>query len=305
MVYRFITAIPFVIQKVAQAVPEHMQFADLKCPHIINIGTLEICKSRKLLRFPKPSSGSLMVYFLLGYLMIYANQATSCEVIAHRGRELGDTENSLLSMQHLYDHGIRIIEVDCRLTKDGVVILMHDETVDRVSGAKGHISEKTYAELKALFPEVTTINELLHFVKEKNMKVYIETKEDSPDILEKIHASILHHEVERQVVVISFLHNAIQEIHRKNPPYLLCLSCDSLPIDEVIHRASDAHFYGLVLNHEIVDQDRIKNAHARGLKVLVYTVNDPDRKAMLRKWGVDGLITDHSLVELAEQGDKG
>lgn len=71
-------------------------------------------------------------------------------VVAHRGDWRNAPENSLQAIQNCIDMGVDMIEIDIRKTKDGVLILMHDETVDRTTNGSGKVSEMTWDELKKL-----------------------------------------------------------------------------------------------------------------------------------------------------------
>ena len=72
-------------------------------------------------------------------------------VVAHRGDWRGAPENSLQAFQNSIDMGVDMIELDLQRTKDGVLIIMHDGTLDRCSNGKGKISETTYADIQKLF----------------------------------------------------------------------------------------------------------------------------------------------------------
>lgn len=71
-------------------------------------------------------------------------------VVAHRGDWRGAPENSLQAFQNCIDMGVDMIEIDIHKTKDGVLVLMHDETLNRTSNGKGKISDHTYAEIQQL-----------------------------------------------------------------------------------------------------------------------------------------------------------
>lgn len=69
-------------------------------------------------------------------------------VISHRGDWRGAPENSLQAYQNCIDMGVDMIEIDLQKTKDNVLVIMHDGTLDRTSTGKGKISDKTYEEIK-------------------------------------------------------------------------------------------------------------------------------------------------------------
>lgn len=71
-------------------------------------------------------------------------------VVAHRGDWRGAPENSLQAYQNCIEMGVDMIEIDIHKTKDGVLIIMHDETLNRTSDGKGKISDHTYAEIQKL-----------------------------------------------------------------------------------------------------------------------------------------------------------
>lgn len=71
-------------------------------------------------------------------------------VVAHRGDWRGAPENSLQAIRNCIDMGVDMVEIDVRKTKDGQLVLMHDETIDRTTTGKGAVSELTWEYLKGL-----------------------------------------------------------------------------------------------------------------------------------------------------------
>ncbi len=71
-------------------------------------------------------------------------------VISHRGDWRYAPENSLAAIQRCIDLGVDVVEIDLRLTQDGYLVLMHDETVDRTTNGQGKVAEMTLAEIKQL-----------------------------------------------------------------------------------------------------------------------------------------------------------
>jgi glycerophosphoryl diester phosphodiesterase len=97
-------------------------------------------------------------------------------VCAHRAYHKFAPENSLASIQQALDAGIDIEEVDVNTTKDEILVLMHDNLVDRTTNAKGYVSDYTYLELKKLYlkigdsvtsHQIPTLNEVLTLAKDK------------------------------------------------------------------------------------------------------------------------------------------
>jgi glycerophosphoryl diester phosphodiesterase len=97
-------------------------------------------------------------------------------VCAHRSYHKFAPENSLASIQQAIDEGIDIVEVDVNTTKDGILVLMHDNLIDRTTNAKGYLSDYTYLDLKKLYlkigdsvttHQIPTLNEVLTLAKDK------------------------------------------------------------------------------------------------------------------------------------------
>lgn len=104
-------------------------------------------------------------------------------VVAHRGSHLEAPENSLDAYEQAIKDGCDFGEADLRMTKDGVIVLMHDGTVDRTTDGHGKVSDLTFAEIRALHfkkprrpnERVPTFEELLDVCKGK-LKVYMDIK---------------------------------------------------------------------------------------------------------------------------------
>lgn len=99
-------------------------------------------------------------------------------VAAHRAPHANHPENSIPAIREAIDMGVDIIELDVRETKDGVLVVIHDKTVDRTTTGKGLVAEMTYAELQQLYllhngkpttEKVPTFEEVLRLVKGKIM----------------------------------------------------------------------------------------------------------------------------------------
>lgn len=108
----------------------------------------------------------------------FYNRPDRVLVAAHRAAHAAYPENSVAAMKEAIRLGVDIIETDIRETKDGVLIIMHDKTIDRTTTGKGLVAEKTYAELQQVFllhdgkptsEKIPTFKEVLGLVKGKVM----------------------------------------------------------------------------------------------------------------------------------------
>ena len=101
-------------------------------------------------------------------------------VAGHRGVRVGAPENTMEAFLMAAKAGVDMIETDTHMTKDGVIILMHDHTIDRTTSGTGLIKEKTCAEIKAIAPEVPTLEEFLEGMKDYTEMTYNFELKDYP-----------------------------------------------------------------------------------------------------------------------------
>lgn len=139
---------------------------------------------------------TLILLFLLGVCCMCESKFDMPErnkkeilVVGHRGNAKFAPENTMESYSQAVNMGADIIETDVRITKDGVLIFMHDDSVDRTSNGTGKIEEKTFAELRGydfgyadVFGDkyhgepILSVEEGMKYFKKKNAKVFYEIK---------------------------------------------------------------------------------------------------------------------------------
>jgi len=124
-------------------------------------------------------------------VLLYGVISGSCQspkenrvnVIAHRGGIIeGYPENTLKAFRRSIDHGVDCIELDLRVTSDGKIVIIHDETLERTTSGKGKISDHSLKELKALDAgygeRIPTIYEVFQIVTDTGIKLLLDIKFD-------------------------------------------------------------------------------------------------------------------------------
>lgn len=106
----------------------------------------------------------------------------SVAFVAHRGGIVpGYPENTLSAYRQAIKHGAEVIEIDLRGTKDGEVVILHDETLERTTNGKGRVTDHTLAELKALDAgageRIPTYEEVLQLISGTGVKLLLDIKE--------------------------------------------------------------------------------------------------------------------------------
>jgi glycerophosphoryl diester phosphodiesterase len=152
-------------------------------------------------------------------------------VIAHRGDHVLVPENTLAAYENGIRNGADFVEIDLRTTKDSVLVVMHDATVDRMTNGKGKISELTYAELKKLqvidqtkdttaVYRIPTFEEVLKTCRDK-IYIYLDYKDAS---VQQAYSMIKHYGMEKQVIVYINTPAQYTEWRKRVPAMPLMLS---------------------------------------------------------------------------------
>ena len=231
---------------------------------------------------------------------------------AHRGASAYHPENTLGAFSKAIELGADFIELDVHLTKDGEIVVAHDERLERVSNGTGHINDHTLQELKALdfgklFPgtvcRIPTLAELLSLVKPSALTVNIELKTTErlyPGLCEKLVALVEKFAMEERILYSSFNHYSLREIKQLDPGTMTGLLYNLGMVDPWVYAnyvGADAihpHYYVVAALPETV-----KHCHENGVKVNVWTVDDGEAIKMMLESGVDGIITNKPDVAIA------
>jgi glycerophosphoryl diester phosphodiesterase len=238
-------------------------------------------------------------------------------VIAHRGASGYAPEHTFASWDLAARMGADYLEQDLQMTRDGVLVVMHDETIDRTmrrNGAPctGRVIDHTLAELKECevgswySPEfaserLPTLEEVLKRYPDANL--YIETKkpEEVPGMEKKLLAMLDAHGLSEpaaagwRVLVQSFSEASLRKMHALNP---------RLPLIQLMHRGAveppalgeymrmvSDYAVGTGPHYSDVDTEFVDAAHASCLHVHPYTVDDEAVMRRLEDSGVDGMFT--------------
>ncbi len=243
-------------------------------------------------------------------------------VIAHQGGDGVWPGDTLFAFEKAVALGADVLEMDAHLTKDGRIVLMHDEAVDRTTDGTGLIEEMTLDELKQLdagydwsnnggatFPyrgqgiQVPTLDEL--FEKFPQMRYAIEIKKTSTPMEQPMCDLIRKYGMQDRVLVASF-HDAAMHDFRAICPEVATSAARTEVRNYVL--LGKAFLWGFYvprfqtiqppydpkdsLNIPIMTERFIRESHAKGIRVEPWTVNDPALMKQYIEWGVDGIITD-------------
>jgi glycerophosphoryl diester phosphodiesterase len=222
---------------------------------------------------------------------------------AHRGGAADGLENTLRQFRHAVDAGYRYIETDVHATRDGKLVAFHDATLDRVTDAAGRIADLRWEEVSharvAGKEPVPLFEELLETFPEVRWNIDVKAEPALRPLLELIGRT----NAWDRICVGSFAEARVVRAQRLAGPRLatsygirgvLGLRLRSWGIPAALRRSAvAAQVPEAQWGIQVVDHRFLRTAHARGLQVHVWTVNDPARMHRLLDLGVDGIMTDH------------
>ncbi len=232
-------------------------------------------------------------------------------VIAHRGAIREAPENTLKSFQKAIAIGSDYIEFDVHLSKDGKIVVIHDERLKRTTGINGKVRDFTanqLAEMNAGEGEhIPTLEEVIQLCKGK-IKLQIEIKDAG--IATQLIETLSRNDLLGQVLISSFIHDELVRIKNLNF-HIPCATLDPAGLswvamwvrrNSIIKNTKGLQMDGTHPFHKIVNLQFVRIAHAAGLFVNPWTVDDPARIRGLLEWGVDGIITNNpqQLLEMLQ-----
>jgi len=232
------------------------------------------------------------------------------KIYGHRGVKGEYPENSMLGFKKALELGVDGLEIDVHLTKDGEIVIIHDERLERTTTGEGWVKDATLFEIKQYsvgakfesFPKyesswdqevVPTLKELLDLLKPTDIELNIELKTYKylyPGIEEKTLELVKSYGMEDRIIYSSFHLPTMQRIQKLAPTakvaWLLAHPISN-PADYVVEMGLEAlHLEGSLLEK--------MPEHWQGLydKIRVWTVNDKEQIEKLKELGVEAVITD-------------
>lgn len=222
-------------------------------------------------------------------------------VIAHRGASIEAPENTLAAFRRALELGVDAVETDVHLSADGELVVIHESLLDRTTDGRGLVKDRSLAALRRLdagrwFDErfagerIPTLEEALDVL--RPVRVIIEIKNGPvyyEGIAERV-AAVVRRSGHEAITVSSFDHPVLREMRGVAPDVETAALFMGRLIDP-LRLASEA---GVGILHPYwmwITPDMIAAAHAAGLRVETWTVDEPAHQAHVVSLGVDGIIT--------------
>lgn len=255
---------------------------------------------------------TLLLLSELGVFRLNTFAMTQFTITAHRGDSDHAPENTLAAFDLAIENGADVVELDCRETSDGVVVVAHDASLKRTAGVKKEIQNMTFEELRTYSvgekwmkdyekkhkeaspvdysdEKIPTLEETIELVGDR-AKLCIELKPTSKDedLEEKVVAIIEEYDYVDQCVVQSLSYKSIEKVKKLNPEiqtiYVMALAMgdfDKLP-------AAD----GYNIKEGYITNIAVQRAHARGKVVYAWNVDDKETLQRMMAMHIDSVVTD-------------
>lgn len=251
-------------------------------------------------------------------------------VIAHRGDSRNYPENTLPAFESAVRMGIDVVETDIHLTKDGLLVIWHDPTLERNTDGRGRIEDHTLEELRRFdagytftqdggktFPfrgkgvRICTLAEALEHCPEQRFNIDLKTK--CPEIVDEFIKVIREHDAVDRVVGASFHLSNLKRLRRLAPDFLTSVTtAEVVPLlfRQKTHTLPKAFKRKIIFQIpmavgpvKVVTPAFVKAMHQRGAVVMVWTINDEETMRRLFEMGVDSVMTDDPalVIKVADE----
>jgi glycerophosphoryl diester phosphodiesterase len=231
--------------------------------------------------------------------------------IAHRGGGRLAPENTLAAMRVGAMHGFTMCEYDVKLSRDNVLILLHDDHLERTSNGHGPVADRTYDELAQLDAgswhsdayagePIPTFATVARYTRALGMASNVEIKPSPGRAFETgtavaLAARQLWRGADVAPLLSSFSEEALTAARAAAPELPRALLVNNMPTDWqarlVRHGCVALH-----INHHDVSREQVQAVHMAGYRITAWTVNDPERAHLLLKWNIDSIFTDELAV---------
>ena len=245
--------------------------------------------------------------------LLKASTSKSPWIIAHRGFRAKYPENTLIAFQAALDAGVTMIELDVTHTRDGKLVVMHDNTLDRTTNGRGPIIEYSLKEVKKLdagswfnpifanqhVPQLEEVLDLINGRVLINIEIKPHTDavpNPSNSIERQVVELINRRKIQDKVLISSFGKNILEKIASlESPPALALISRD--PADSsTLAFCRRLKIFSWHPSPVILTSNQVEAMHAEGLKVFPYNVDTPEQFKQMFDMHVDGLISNDPLL---------
>ncbi len=224
--------------------------------------------------------------------------------IAHRGFSGKYPENTMLAFEKAIEAGADGIEMDVHFTKDGELVIIHDELIDRTTNGKGYVVDYTYDELSK-FDASASFTGTYGFNKIPTLREYFELVKPLPDFITNIELKtgineysgiekavldlIAEFDLEDNIIISSFNHFSVMRAKAINPN----IKCGYLTESWIYDFGAYTKARGIECVHPLylsLNEESVSEIKKNGIQINTWTVNKPEDVERLYNLGIDAVI---------------
>ena len=245
-----------------------------------------------------------LFYVLRNGSVITGDMLSEIQITAHRGSSNEAPENTMAALHKAVNDLADYAEIDVQETRDGIVVLGHDYTLNRVAGVNRSISSYDYEDLVKLdvgswfsdeYKEerIPTLKEVMEYCKGKiNLNIEIKNMGEDSNLPDKVMQLIEEYQMEEQCVVTSTRFSYLVRIKKADPQirtgYIISAAYGDFYSSDSIDFIS--------LRSSFINERLVEAAHEKGKAVHAWTVNGKSEMERMKMLGVDNIITDYPIL---------
>lgn len=222
------------------------------------------------------------------------------DIFAHRGDHRKAPENTIPAFEEAIKNGADGIELDVTQSRDGELIVVHDDNLARIAGVDQNVWDLTFDEIQQIDVGVSSgsgyagtripsLRQVLELCNGKT-RLYIELKyngHETPDFVERVLQMIEDEKMEKECLVASFHYEFVEQVKALNPK----ITSGLIFYEEGTswNQYSTADLFSV--HYEILTDEMVKEMHEAGKGVYVWTVDREEEAQRCIEWGVDCIVT--------------
>lgn len=222
------------------------------------------------------------------------------QILGHRGAKGEYPENTLGGIQFALTCGVSAIEIDVHLTRDGELVVIHDDTLDRTTNLSGKVSDLSFLELQKAetekgekIPTFLQVLELLSKEEWRHIHLSVELKAFATSLA--VVKVLQNYKRFENISIISFNHRWCAEVKKLCPKVKTFLLLYGLPLNPVeIIKSAGAD--GISLSLQWIDKKLVDECHEHNYQVVAWNLNDPQMLPLCLDMGLDFLGTDYPSI---------
>ncbi|MEZ8739385.1 glycerophosphodiester phosphodiesterase family protein [Photobacterium swingsii] len=233
-------------------------------------------------------------------------------ISGHRGARALAPENTLAGIKKAAECGATWVEMDVQLSADRVPVMIHDKTVNRCTNGRGSVGKMSLETLKQLDAnakfsgtdkdlyneeQIPTLEEALLLCEQlgitMNLEIKIHRKTEVLPLVEQIVKTVKQLNFPLDKLVFSSFDLGVLTYCKTLYPEVRRGLITSKNKRNMMRKAQELSLYSIHYDQSKLTENMATKIKAAGLQLHIWTMNEPDKAAMFRSWGVDNIITDY------------